>query len=718
MKLRWKFLLILLAFSLTPLFVVTIISQHGTKRLGEIISNDTRQTLREITQNSLQQTAKNSSTILLRTKKALELSLLVLAEEAERALAQEPPKPPKIYFARDFDDYVVDQSDTAPSPGYLRKSGDFRLFPTPVSLLHPVFLLAPGVAAKSVSRDIARLTRLLPVFQGLSKEFGNTLQWAHVSLESGVHVSYPGHGGYPEGYDPRMRPWYINAKEASYKKGSYKAERFVWTFPVVDPTTGLVTFTASRRLRRPDGSFAGVVALDVLITQILQESELSSLWSPRMRSFMVESTVNPETGETGLRILAQKDYQKKATSWTWTIEYEWLSSADTDKFKNVVGYLKDGISGYMDLPYKGVGSIWAYANIWEDVHFMIIVPKSVVMALPEQTSRTVLNYTRDQLLITAVGALLAIAILAVAAFFGSRATTRSLLKISSAAERLANGDFSVRLDMRTGDERDQVVRAFNEMVPKLEDHLRIRRALELAQEVQQSLLPRANPKISGLDIAGASVYCDETGGDYYDFFNVGREDENRLAIIVGDVSGHGVPSALLMATARAMLRQRASMPGEANVIITDVNRRLALDTYYTGQFMTLFYCEFDARERIIRYVRAGHDPAITYNPGADEFDELKGQGIALGLDETYAYSEFQRALVPGQVIVIGTDGIWEMRNEAGEMFGKDRLRQIIRANASAPADGILSAITDALNRFRGGHECEDDITMVVVKVEE
>jgi sigma-B regulation protein RsbU (phosphoserine phosphatase) len=167
-----------------------------------------------------------------------------------------------------------------------------------------------------------------------------------------------------------------------------------------------------------------------------------------------------------------------------------------------------------------------------------------------------------------------------------------------------------------------------------------------------------------------------------------------------------------------MLRQRTSMPGEAKAIITDVNRHLTLDIYHTGQFMTLFYCEIDAKERIVHYVRAGHDPAIAYDPGGDEFDELKGQGIALGLDETYVYSEFQRTLVPGQIVVIGTDGIWEMHNAAGEMFGKDGLRQIIRAHASAPANEILWAITDALNRFRGDQECEDDITMVVIKVEE
>ncbi|MFQ6078314.1 MAG: phosphatase, partial [Thermodesulfobacteriota bacterium] len=196
MKLRWKFFLILLAFSLTPLFVVTIISQHGTKRLGKTISNDTRQTLKGITHESLQQTAKNSSPILLGTKKALELSLLVLAEEAERSLAQEPPTPPEVYFARDFDDHVVDLSDTPPSSGNLRESGDFPLWPTPVSFRHPVFLLAPGVSKRSVSKDIARLTHLSPAFQGLSKEFGDVLQWAHVNLENGVHVSYPGHGGY------------------------------------------------------------------------------------------------------------------------------------------------------------------------------------------------------------------------------------------------------------------------------------------------------------------------------------------------------------------------------------------------------------------------------------------------------------------------------------------------------------------------------------------
>ena len=116
------------------------------------------------------------------------------------------------------------------------------------------------------------------------------------------------------------------------------------------------------------------------------------------------------------------------------------------------------------------------------------------------------------------------------------------------------GDFSIRLDIQTGDERDQVIQAFNEMVPKLQDHLRIYKSLNLATEVQQSLLPQANPKIPGLDIVGKSIYCDETGGDYFDYLEIGLKPPGRISVIVGDVADHGIPSALLMATARALIR--------------------------------------------------------------------------------------------------------------------------------------------------------------------
>jgi sigma-B regulation protein RsbU (phosphoserine phosphatase) len=135
--------------------------------------------------------------------------------------------------------------------------------------------------------------------------------------------------------------------------------------------------------------------------------------------------------------------------------------------------------------------------------------------------------------------------------------------------------------------------------------------------------------------------------------------------------------------------------------------------------MTLFYLTLDPQEDQIGWVRAGHDPAIIYDPARDTFEELKGKGIALGVDENFTYPENHKTgLNEGQVIAVGTDGIWETFNQDGEMFGKERFREIIRRNANAGARVILNAVYDELNQFAKGLKAEDDITLVIVKVNE
>ncbi|MBW2428482.1 MAG: serine/threonine-protein phosphatase [Deltaproteobacteria bacterium] len=245
-----------------------------------------------------------------------------------------------------------------------------------------------------------------------------------------------------------------------------------------------------------------------------------------------------------------------------------------------------------------------------------------------------------------------------------------------------------------------------------------KKALALAGEVQKSLLPQDKPRVQGLDIAGRNVSCDEIGGDYYDFLWRRDSKKGPFSVVVGDISGHGVDSALLMTTARAFLRMRASQPGTISEIITAMNRHLTQDTLETGRFMTLFYLTIDPQTKRLDWVRAGHDPALIYDPILDEFDELKGNGVALGVNEGFDYEENHRnGLANGQVIAVGTDGIWEAVNREGEMFGKERLRKVIRSNAGAGAGDILSAVYDELNQFTLGQKSEDDITLVIIKVD-
>jgi sigma-B regulation protein RsbU (phosphoserine phosphatase) len=150
--------------------------------------------------------------------------------------------------------------------------------------------------------------------------------------------------------------------------------------------------------------------------------------------------------------------------------------------------------------------------------------------------------------------------------------------------------------------------------------------------------------------------------------------------------------------------------------MNDVNRLLYRDTSKSGNFVTLFYLEVDRMQNTIRWVRAGHDPAFVYSPARDEFSELKGNGLALGVDEEWSF-EYNELPVPSeeQLILIGSDGAWEVENKSGEQFGKERLKQLLADNSSLQPDEILQAIVEAIGIFRGETPPNDDITLVIVK---
>ena len=341
-------------------------------------------------------------------------------------------------------------------------------------------------------------------------------------------------------------------------------------------------------------------------------------------------------------------------------------------------------------------------------------PWSLVMIAPGRKILAPIIRFRLYYFVTGTGFILIILLL-IRSVIGR--TVFSIKKVSNAADKLARGDYGEPLAVKTKDEVGDLTRSFNTMVVQLKERLELKEALNLAMEVQQNLLPTEMPRVKGLDIAGRSIYCDETGGDLYDFLEVCCRNSDRLGIAVGDVSGHGISAALLMATVRAFLRCRVTQPGGIGEIVSDVNRLTAYDTRETSQFMTLFYAEIDPAEKTISWVRAGHEPAIFYDPAVNKFNELDGEGVALGINGELKYQEnVKTELSRGQIIVIGTDGLWETQNKSGEMFGKERLKVLIREYAQSSAKEILTSIIDSLKAFRGSEKQEDDVTLVVAKV--
>ena len=292
----------------------------------------------------------------------------------------------------------------------------------------------------------------------------------------------------------------------------------------------------------------------------------------------------------------------------------------------------------------------------------------------------------------------------------------AIKEVSIAAGKLANGDFGQALSVNSRDEVGELTSSFNAMAHQLKERMRLKESLDLAKEVQQNLLPQQSINFCGLDIAGKSLYCDDTGGDYYDFLQFPELGENRIGVAVGDVAGHGISAALLMTTARALLRSRIIRPGTLSQIVGDVNRLLGVDTALSGNFMTLFVMVIDCKNKWIQWVRAGHDAAEVYDPVSDSFRELGGSGMALGVDDAWSYQEYQEAGCTGdEIILLGTDGIWETENPLGERFGKDRLRQIIRRWSRSSSNYMIEAVLSAITDFRQTSVQADDITLVVVK---
>ncbi len=713
-------MILLLLIALVPLVFVTLLANRATYRLNREIGSQTRRALTERAEQQLQLFVNGKAALLGREGRIIELGLQLQAREVERCLAAAAPPAPRVYYSEDYDRGIDLPDDMTTSQRYRRVAADGEPAPIPVTRSEQVFKLAPNVTREAVADDVKRLAMMTPVYRALYEEQGNLFYWQYTGLEDGIHSCYPGHGGYPAVYDLRQRDWYKRAKEQG---------GLCWTPPYVEVSTRQAVLTAAMPVHRPDGSFAGVTAIDVTVAEIVQRGTLPKLGSSvaRMVVLVPRAEFDPnhprqydvlsvEPEELGLFVLAQPAEGKADARWQAPYKTVWLESDDQDQFLKMIRDMTAGQSGVRRMSYQHRPSLWAYGQAWQDRGYLVVIaPYDEVIAKAVQAQETVLSLTRSQLKLTAAILVAVCLIVSTLAFLGSRAVTKPVRRLVEAARRIAHGDFEARVRIDTRDELGELGRTFDDMVPKLQDRMRMRQSLALAMEVQRNLLPAGPPSVEGLDIAGESIYCDETGGDYYDFLDLSELGPRELGIAVGDVTGHGIAAALLMTSARALLRSGAGQPGTLSELMEQINRHLTVDTP-VGRFMTLFYMVIDTQHKSIRWANAGHDPAIIYDPGTDSFGELGGGGIPLGIEMNWAYKEFRRdRLDPGQIIVIGTDGIWETHNPQREMFGKEALREIIRQHANSSAEEISRAITGAIADFRQHHPQEDDVTLVVAK---
>lgn len=239
---------------------------------------------------------------------------------------------------------------------------------------------------------------------------------------------------------------------------------------------------------------------------------------------------------------------------------------------------------------------------------------------------------------------------------------------------------------------------------------RLEYELNLAASIQQQLLPRSQPQVLGYDIHGLGVPCELVGGDFYDFIPV---RSGRLGLAIADGAGKGVPGALLMAIAHTALRVHSEHITAPKEILARTNRQLCRRTK-PGQFVTLFYGLLNPLTATFTYANAGHNAPLLWRAGA--WETLEADGIILGVEEGVNFEQREITLREDDVLVLYTDGVTEAMNEAEELFGEERLKEVIAEHAQASAQEIARQVVRATREFSHGQPQHDDITLIILKV--
>ena len=508
-------------------------------------------------------------------------------------------------------------------------------------------------------------------------------------VESEPHNSYA--------YDPHARPWY----EAGVKAGQ-PAWADIYTWAARAPVLGVPHVTP---VRNSAGEFLGVFASEFTLHNIshflhsLKIGKTGMVYIIDGQGLLVAASSDTAVVDatTGKRRQARaSDDPLIAASAAYLVGHSVEATASGGPFARRV-QLNDQDVMLMATPFERSGQLhWQVATL---------VPTDDFLAELRTGRRTAILFAVATVLVAlALGIMLALYV------------ARPIVDLSQHVRRIGQGKLDEVIFLGQFPEFMRLSLALNGMVEKLRERLKLRESLALATEVQQRLLPPKVPSYPGLEVAARSFYCEETGGDYYDYLKIGGMPPEAAAIAIGDVAGHGIASAMVMASARAVLRSRCHDARSLAELLGHMNAQITEDSS-SGRFMTMLLMAVNPVTRELKWASAGHREPLVLDPDTGEFLPLSGAGIPLGVTADATYEDYSYAgLRTGQIMLVATDGLWEAANPAGEHFGLDRLKKIMRERSHHDANDICSSITMSLLTFFGGEPQVDDISFVIVKV--
>lgn len=409
------------------------------------------------------------------------------------------------------------------------------------------------------------------------------------------------------------------------------------------------------------------------------------------------------------------------------------------------------ISGNQAPVYFPVGKLAKFLDRLEDVSLIYFAPLAgqdevigqVMIVEPVALLGPSIEKVRNDLVLFMI--VMFAAASAVTLFFTSRNIVRPIMQLSELSKKVARKEFKDRVEFRSGDEIGEVGRHFNTMVYNLDKVIRgledqneglmhlsgelesrneelnrkqqlIDFDLRLAHNIQQELLPQIYPKIEGVLISAANFQVGEIGGDCFDFYKL---REKRLGAFIGDVSGKGIAAALVMSMVTILFSQLKDRFDSPSQILGHVNE--IMYRHFGSQhsiYLTCFFLSLDVNSMTLAFSCAGHTPPLLFRPNTGEMMNLEAEGFGLGMFTNVSYEEKKMKIVPGDKIILFTDGVTDCRNPAGEMFGHERLEELIKKYPEANSYRLTHFIVEELEEFAGKAARQDDLTLLIIEVQE
>jgi sigma-B regulation protein RsbU (phosphoserine phosphatase) len=590
------------------------------------------------------------------------------------------------------------------------------LHPDQVGTTVPHIRSAEGVPFAAIQNEVYLAANVVDMLRQITvADMGITT--SYVGGEAGyfidVEQAAPG-PAFRTDYDPRSRAWYIEAKAKDgltwsdiFADASGRGASISCAMPFYDNSNG-------------GHIFKGVAANGTVLSENVSK--------------IIDSTKIGKTGyafllnETGYVIVTPGNIGLVADE-TGNIIGEDYSQSDNLDIRELAYRMVHKERGLQELEMDGKAVYVAYHPLSAiDWSLGVVVPINEVIAPAILIRQGILSLTQtaiagiDHTMVTILLIVVMIIVSAVLitiflAIRLSNSLTAPITALTEGAKIIGSGDLNYQLVVKTGDEIEMLAETFNQMIGNIKhitaERERIGTELNVATQIQASMLPCIFPDRKEFDIYAEMHPAKEVGGDFYDFFLI---DENRLAVVIADVSGKGVPAALFMVITKTLLKNHAQMGKPLNEVFYTVNNQLC-ENNEASMFVTTFMGVLEINTGKFSYVNGGHNPPVI-RQGDSAFTWLKTKpGLVLASIENMQFKVMETTLAENDVLFLYTDGVNEAMNTEEEFFGNQRILDVLNAEnvKNSTIRDYIKVMLDDINTFANGADQADDITMLMLQ---